>query len=318
MYSGNKAIDYLASEIQKDDVGESSHWKMYHSDFKYTGVGFEGIQGFGGNAKSYKGLTKILHTKLQGRFRKMGKDYKNFDVIDNLASDITEKQGRAYDLDVLRQSLTLAFLTDKLSEINNSPNTTACLIGDGFASMTSLILASGFTNTVILVNLTKTLLVDLHYLKLWMGDSGFESSVDLVTDLKSITAALSKKSSKSDDKFTVIAIQAENHELLRHCPIDIAINIASMQEMNPSTIAEYFEDFRMIATVRELYFYCCNREEKMLPDGTITRFSEYPWNKNDIIINDELCPWHQQYYVSKPPFYHKYDGPIRQRLAVLK
>jgi|APSaa5957512535_1039671.scaffolds.fasta_scaffold466195_1 hypothetical protein len=102
MYSGNEAISFLASEICKEDVGESSHWKKYHSDFKYVGDGFLGLQGFGGNAKPYRGLTKVLNTKLQEHFRKMGRGYKDFTRIDKLASEITAKQERAYDLDVLR------------------------------------------------------------------------------------------------------------------------------------------------------------------------------------------------------------------------
>jgi hypothetical protein len=49
-------------------------------------------------------------------------------------------------------------------------------------------------------------------------------------------------------------------------------------------------------------FYCCNREEKTLSDGTITRFKDYPWNSLDNIQIDDLCPWHQQYYIFIPLF----------------
>ena len=53
----------------------------------------------------------------------------------------------------------------------------------------------------------------------------------------------------------------------------------------------------------------------MLPDGTITRFSEYPWLLGDDVMDDQLCPLHQFYYAYNPPFYRPYDGPIRHRLV---
>ena len=114
-----------------------------------------------------------------------------------------------------------------------------------------------------------------------------------------------------------IAIQAMDHQLLRECPANFAVNIASMQVMDPLVIAAYFDDLRSIAGNQKLMFYCCNSEEKALPDGTITRFSDYPWATGDEILADEHCPWHQQYYLFKPPFFMPYDGPIRHSLAVM-
>jgi putative sugar O-methyltransferase len=246
----------------------------------------------------------------------MGVGVPQFTAIDSLADEITTRQGRAYDLDVLRQSLTLAFLRDHFPNAL-SPRATACVIGDGFASMTALLLASGSANRVVLINLTKTLLVDLWYLKLWMGEEVFESSVDLATDDENLARALAKPATNEAGWGRVVAIQASDRKLLRNCPVDIALNIASMQEMNPQVIAAYFDDLRAIASQRQLVFYCCNREEKTLPDGTVTRFAAYPWHEGDQILVDELCPWHQKYYAFRPPFYRSYDGPIRHRLLTL-
>lgn len=318
IFTGQAAIDRLASEIDQDDPGASSHWRKYHSSFRFDGIHFEGIQGFGGCRKPYRGLRLVLHRLLQRRFRQICRNNPYFSSIDGLAKEITEQQGRAYDLDVLRQSLTLAFLRDNLPASLFSSQSTACVIGDGFAAMTTLLLASRSAGRVVLVNLTKTLLVDLWYLKLWMGGETFESSVDLVTDAEGLARSLAQPVDNTvNAKGRVVAVQAKNHELLRQCPVDIAINIASMQEMNPPVIAAYFDDLRCIAAQRKLVFYCCNREEKALPDGTTTRFLNYPWREDDQIIIDELCPWHQQYYSIKPPFYRAYDGPIRHRLVIL-
>jgi hypothetical protein len=196
-----------------------------------------------------------------------------------------------------------------------SEKSTGVVIGDGFGSMTSLLLASRSAGRVILINLTKTLMVDLWFLKLWMGDQVFDASVDLVTNPEEFSTALGKPTGEGFGR--VIAIRAMDHQLLRECSANFAINIASMQEMDTPVIAAYFDDLRSIAGNQELMFYCCNREEKSLPDGTITRFSQYPWAAADKIIADELCPWHQQFYSFKPPFFRPYDGPIRHRLAVM-
>lgn len=316
IYSGSSAIDYLATQLDKNDSEESSHWRMYHSKFKFHGNGFKGLQGFGGNPKPYRGLRFLLHKGFQHRIRLLGYKFPGFKNIDTLAAKITAKQNRAYDSDVLRQSLTLAFLKTKLPpETLSDLNATACVIGDGFSSMTSLLLASRSVGRVVLVNLTKTLIVDLWYLRLWMGNEAFESSVDLVTEQDSLERALTKPINSNNGCGRVLSIQANNHELIRSCPIDLGINIVSMQEMNTPVIKSYFEDLRSVSHKNGLAFYCCNREEKILPDGTATRFSEYPWHSDDNIVVDELCPWTQQYYTFVPPFYRPYDGLIRHRLV---
>ena len=272
IYSGSKAIDFLAEASTKTDPVASSHWRKYHSEFQFKDDKFQGLRGFGGNSKPYRGLRKFWHRVNQHSFRRMGRCFKHFNRIDNLASSITTKQDRAYDLDVLRQSLSLAYFFEQLDAMNLPSKPMACVIGDGFATMTSLMISSEFAKTVVLVNLTKTLLVDLWYLKTWMDEELFESSIDLVDNQESLLNLLSRKESDSVNSSSVVAIQANNHELLQQLPIDFAVNIVSMQEMNPSVIADYFLDLHTISSHRNIYFYCCNREVKKLPDGTITQF----------------------------------------------
>ena len=154
MYSGQAAIDYLATEVSKNDPGESSHWRKYHSAFKFTGSGFEGLQGFGGIQQPYSGPRLWLHLLLQRPFRRMGITFPKFKLIDKLARDITTRQLRGYDLDVLRQVLTLSFL-NKYAPNALQSQATVCVIGDGFASMTALLLASSSAGRVVLINLTK-------------------------------------------------------------------------------------------------------------------------------------------------------------------
>jgi hypothetical protein len=314
---GQSSLSFLASQLDATDSGESSHWKKYHSNFRFLGDRFDGLNGFGGCSEPLRGPRGFVHRFLQRRFRAMGAAFPDFAPADAAAAAITARQNRAYDLDVLRQALSLAFLKARAPDHAFAPPSTVCVIGDGFASFTALVLATASADRVVLVNLTKTLLVDLWYLRLWMGESVFESSVDLVTDEAALARALAKPADRAAGG-RVVAIRADDHELLRHCPVTVAINVASMQEMNVETIAAYFDDLRSSARHGPVVFYCCNREEKTLPDGTLTRFRDYPWRVADRVLIDELCPWHQQYYSVRPPFYRPYDGPIRHRLAILE
>lgn len=314
MFFGQAAIDYLALEATKDDPSASSHWKKYHSEFKFSGNEFSGLNGFGGRTKMTLGPRLMVLMLLQRRFRRFGDNFSIFNAIDACARTVTEAQRRAYDLDVLRQVLTIAFLhTNAPSQLHEKSS--ICVIGDGFASMTALLLASKSAGRVFLVNLTKTLLVDLWYLKLWMGEKNFQTSVELVTDEAGLEKALARRPSVDHCTGQVIAIQASDHELLQGCPADVVVNIASMQEMDPPVIEAYFDDMRAISCKKDLLFYCCNRKEKQLPDGAVTKFDQYPWRGDDEIIVDGLCPWHQYYYSTRPPFYRPYDGPHIHRLV---
>jgi hypothetical protein len=90
-----------------------------------------------------------------------------------------------------------------------------------------------------------------------------------------------------------------------------------MQEMDDAVIKNYFR-FMRAGIFEKKYFYCCNRVEKRLPDGNVTRFAEYPWQRDDVVLLDGLCPWYREYPSSIPPFWRPFDGPIRHRLVVLR
>jgi hypothetical protein len=296
-------ITRLIEAARKDDPESSSHWNHYHRNFAVRADGsLEGLEGFGGCEAPYRGLNALKHWFFQRPYRRMASGFPAFQALDRIASGMTRAQGRAYDLDVLRQTITLAFLRTAVPQ----PWGTVGVIGDGFASMSTLLLASGFADRVILVNLNKTLLADAAFFRKWQtAESGM--ALCLIESAADLPAALERKG--------LVAVQAVNHSVLRKAPLDLVINIASMQEMNPSVTAAYFADMREAAQTRPLHFYCCNREEKRLFDGTVSRFSEYPWHPSDAVVIDELCPWHQQFYSLSRPFYRPYDGPHRHRLV---
>ena len=102
---------------------------------------------------------------------------------------------------------------------------------------------------------------------------------------------------------------------MKMLPVSLFINIASMQEMDMAVIQKYFSIMRT-STV-ESYFYCCNRENKTLPDDSVICFSDYPWDEKERIIIDEPCSWHQQYPSNFPPFRRNFDGTHLHRLIKL-
>ena len=314
MLKGQQALDHLITQVNIEDPAASSHWQKYHSNFKVNNGVINGIAGFGDNDKSYNMAVKIAHTIFQFKYRLWA--YKSFRrllfflKLDTLNSKILKKINKGYSYDCLRQTLSLSFLYEKISNIFNSKSS-VLIIGDGFATMTNLIYSSNSVNSIILINLSKTLLVDLLYIKKNLNGNDFDNNVFLISqneklnDIENLVLNNSKK---------IILIEAKNHIFLDSLPFNLVINIASMQEMDYNIIKEYFDH---IHKKENVYFYCCNRENKLLPDGTIIKLNEYPWRFNDKIIINELCPWYQSYYSFSRPFYRKFDGPIIHQLRIM-
>lgn len=101
----------LINNLKSDENVTSSHWKKYHRDFKVNSDGsIEGVIGFGGFEKKTL-IRSFLHKNFQKRFRKLAIEYNNeFRILDSVMNKITDLQNRTYDLDALRQTLTLYFL----------------------------------------------------------------------------------------------------------------------------------------------------------------------------------------------------------------
>ena len=300
----NDAVRAIAARLGEEDKGSSSHWDKYHSEFKYENGKLSGIAGFGDGRGSGTFLHKIMHRMLQTPFFKMGADFRTFPECLRLGREVAARQERQFDVDVLRQALSLALLRDRLPmSLLEDP---IVVIGDGFGTMTSLLVSWNPKIKVVLINLTKTLLVDTVYIRRAQP----EARLCYVDSEDTYQAAL------GDASVRVIVVRADDYGLLAKGPVALALNIASMQEMNPSTVAEYFRVLRA-SSGESTHFYCCNRLEKTLPDGTQVNFREYPWRDADQVLLDDLCPWHQYYYHPAPPFYRRYDGPLQHRLVLL-
>lgn len=298
----------LAKNISGADDAASSHWKYYHQFFKINEtLEIQKVTGFGDGKKPYSPFTKFAHHFLQGRYRKMVPNNSFFQQTYESAEANTLRNSSRFSLDTLRQVLTLTHL--KAQDLITD-NNISLVIGDGFASMGSLLLQSGIAKKVVMVNLTKTLFVDVAH-AMTLPELAENESMVLVDNERDLKKAV------KNDKVKMVFIEAVNCEILHASEADLVFNIASMQEMDMKYIDNYFDQMRKIAQKKPVYFYCCNRESKTFPDETQIDFSAYPWKDEDKHYFDEPCPWHQDYYRLIPKFYFPYDGPIIHRFTKL-
>ncbi|MBO1224074.1 MAG: putative sugar O-methyltransferase [Candidatus Scalindua sediminis] len=219
-----------------------------------------------------------------------------------------------FDYDFVRQVLSLheilkqlgvKTLDDKHYPLSSQGIKVACVIGDGYGYLSALLRVVDSGIKVISVNLGRTLFFDVLYSQKYLP---MQNTVLLRKEDNNKLELLAKHN--------LVFCEAENYHILEGMPIDLFINIVSMQEMDPPVIEKYF-DYITSSTSSSVYFYCCNRLEKELPDGMVTRFMEYPW-KDCIVLLDELCPWCQKCPLTKPPFWKPFDGPIQHRFVKWK
>lgn len=301
-----KAIQELIKQRKNEERGRSSYWEEMLETFQFKNGEFNS-KGLGRKGRNDRSVIHTLaHYLLQTPFRLQGKKFKNFNNILYSSKIIYKRRKNEMVLTGLRQAITLAFLEDqvKISQIDNP----IVIIGDGYGFMASLIFQSfrQLKSKIVLINLTQNLLIDAFFIDKSLTDI----NMALVKDEEQYSQAL------KNDEIQFILIQADNSKLISKHNIGIAINICSMQEMNSPIIHEYFDHIRKSKN-KKTYFYCANRVEKTLPDGTIVNFFKYPWSSQDQILIDELCPWLQKYYTTRPPFYRPYHGQIQHRLILV-
>lgn len=317
MFINDEAIKEVARLSAVLDATASSHWdgsegkgKKYELaenplDFSKVFSNLHVVGPLGGISAKTSLPYRFMHWVLQIPFRIMGANLVNFQKIDRTAASLAKRQGRAYDGDLMRHTLTMALLDDRL-ELDQDAQLVA-VIGDGFANMSALVLACVPSSQVILVSLTKTLLVDLVFLRKTFPDE----SIALVQNESEMKNAI------ASDNIRIIAVRADDARLLAKAPVTIGINIKSMMEMEPAVTAAYF-DFLRGGPAERTAFYCCNVVKKLWADGTVICFYEYPWDEDDELIVDEKCPWDQYGYRKSLPFYYKRKKPTLHRLVYLK
>ena len=192
------------------------------------------------------------------------------------------------------------------------------IIGDGFGFLSAFIKEMLPQAKITLIDLGKTLLFEVHHCS--------KAHPHLVHCLPFDVRTGDHNPEALDASF--VYCPAEHIKTLKDFEFDLAINVNSFQEMNNETVNNYF-DFMRGSLKKENLFYCCNRIEKIMEGGEVSRFFSYPWRKDDIHLVDGYCPW-QRYFLSSQlsmrgpelqgiriPFINYFDGPVFHRLTVL-
>ena len=296
-------LESLADQPEKT---RSSFWEQELEDFSFTSDGkMSGLICIGNLSEKNSKAHNLTHWLLQTPYRYFIKDSKNFETCYNATKLVAERQGMAVTLDMLRQTLSLAVIIDNLDL--NTCSGINLVIGDGYGVMSSLLKLLFPKKLLVTINLSTPLLIDLYYAKKALPEQKFglaENKNDLNTMLK-------------DTDLGLLAVTADNLEILSAIDIGFAANLHSMQEMTNSVINSYFDILRSNKN-KGTILYCCNRIYKELYDGEKIIFSEYPWKKNDEIIFDSICPWDNFEYNLKPPFWHTNPNKKQHRLVILE
>lgn len=234
----------------------------------------------------------------------------------NLRSDvriarfIVRRMGLQFSQDAFRQVCTVNLLARHLAAAGESPEG-ILVIGDGHGILSALLHDRFPKARIYLVDLGPVLLFQAVNLQ-----KAFPEALQFLAD----------EETNREGTAVFHFYPAESADKLRALTIDVAVNIASMQEMDPAVIAHYFSVLRSFDSRR--LFYCCNRLDKHMPGGEVTRFMDYPWSPDDTHYVDELCPWHQWFVGRSPsahvtlwgvpmPFVHRFANHAWHRLTRL-
>ena len=269
--------------------------------FQGFGIGAAGREGTAWN--TFHALERASYRRVSSRLRSYGKIWM---ALRRLARDLSIR----ISYDIWKSAVILAVLEDHWEEHRLSPRTFA-MIGDGSGVLGALIRRHRPGIRMFCIDLPKAL--------------AFQSYFHGRADTRARLCRVSEADSEKADVLFVLPQETESVS----DPIDCAVNIASMQEMDASSIRAYLAFLRK-RSMAGSHFYCVNRKEKKLPGGEIARLDGYPWDPRDKIFLEGPCPYYTHYFsrCMKPagprwlgvrvPFINAFDGPMWHRLAHLE
>jgi len=285
----------------------SSHWVKYGKQVVAERRGdrlFLQDNGFGGmKAPGHRTLQLIERIT----YWRATKPIKNYQSVYKIATKLVSDLSFDMTFDAWKQVVALATLKDHWSGFNIKPKTFA-LIGDGHGFFGALVHRVFPESYIYQIDLPKMLL--------------FQANTHSVASPNSSMSIMSAQ----QDRTNITFVQPRDVELIPDA-IDCGVNMASMQEMNRTSIESYFKFLRRRSEPSSRFF-CINRENKELPDGETTTFIDYPWSSNDEVFIDGRCPFYTHFLGRtqpngprvlgrRVPFINYFDGPIAHRLCHL-
>lgn len=308
--------DYYSGPVNQSIASvTSSHWKHYGDTFKVEVDAQGDIRSLQGSGFGSVKLRTPLHWLLDRLCVASHLTYlEEADRPHRLWADVRrvcKRMGLDATMDSFRYACTAALLRRYAPEVFQTTSLRILMIGDGYGILASL-LKNVFVNAkMVMVDLGRTLLFQAFYCQ---------------KAHPNLNHAMAGE--RSADNADFLYCPAERLAELDDLSFDAAVNIASMQEMNPEMVASYFDFMRKRMNKPNL-FYCCNREAKTLPGGEVLEFRNYPWRQDDVHRVDGPCPWHQYFFAPRTtargprllgvrlPFVNFYDGLTLHRLSAL-
>lgn len=307
-------IETLLEAVEQDrsgTAGASSHWHQ-HAD-KTLATWVEGRL-----VLRASGFSTLAHPRIGGRvlgvlerlsYWRVTASMRHFSQVWKMGCRLARELSGGPDFHVFNQVCALAVLADHWDANRLSPSTFA-LIGDGEGFLGALIARWLPTARLYAIDLPKGLV--------------FQAS--LHARAHPLRARSVFDGTEAGPSATVF-VRPQAIEQIPG-PIDCAINMASMQEMTTDSIAAYFTLLRGRSRPWSR-FYCVNRLKKTLVGGEVSSFSEYPWQVDDAVFLDGLCPYYTHYWApyTRPegphilgrriPCLNYFDGPHVHRLVHL-
>ena len=295
----------LSEGLDKKSEVTSSHWKKFGKE-NVRLINDEIVFGTGGGFGDFVYSTFYNRLKYIPQFFLINKyllHHSNNHLIRNFSKDVAHKSRRIYSFDCAKHVIILEKTLESLNIKKFSDSEIKCIavIGDGYGYFGNLLKFFGPEIKIIFINLGKQLIFDLSLSK----------KIHPKTECLLVETA--SDFTKSADMYF---LEAENYHLLEGQKIDLFYNIVSMQEMNKSVVDQYFNLMRS-STSSNTYFFCLNREVKILPDGEKLIFDEYPWKDSKTIYEEANPLWYRKYPCNTPPFWRPFDGPMKVRLVKL-
>lgn len=295
-------------------IGASSHWSEFSEHFDVE-VDAEGgivrLAGYGFGESHRTGMAHRVLAQVGIAVQRATLQIAGLGAAVSRGRNMVRARGLDYSLDAFRQTCTARLLSERLdaSVFSRRHPDVIMAIGDGHGILSALLHLMYPGAQIWLVDLGPTLVFQAYHL-----GRAFPDSTHVIAGAPAAGA-----------RATFVYCPAEQVNSLLPAKVDLAVNVASMQEMSPEVVANYFS---LLRSRRTDVFYCCNRVEKRLPGGELLRFHHYPWLPEDVHLVDEPAPWHQFFVGRGPsphvrfagipiPLMHRYDGMHWHRLTRL-
>jgi hypothetical protein len=296
----NSTFAELVRLVELDPLPQahtSAHWQEYGLRTRVTRRDGKLVllaQGFDGIHESP--LLRPLRLAERLSYRKVSRQYRNYEKVLSAGSDVARDLGGTITNSAFIATLAASLLLDHI-ENQRLTVSSVVIIGDG----------AGFLGTLLRRLLPNSRLYCIDLPKMLV----FQAQAHILTSKARLSVMTSQTGEPAQTTFLVPdAIERVEEN------VDLAINIDSMQEMNPQSTQAYFAFLRRRSHDNSR-FYCLNRESKVFSDGTESVFAKYPWRSDDTVFIDELCPFHTHFLDWHPPFFRRFDGPSRHRLVRL-